>query len=330
MKKLTLIIALFAIIAISCEREFDPSTHSDKEKFKIEFFAETFRQNLEPMAKRSSGANQIASQNPHGRDWRIKYLVFDEEDRLVMEKGHREYDFYDVDGNFSDDFWKMSFELEKGKYKVGAIYYEDAEDYALTVNDNLNDPPYMVPENTSDVFVAPFFEITVEGDSTYAPTQLKRINGALSVEITDSVKAEAVTLRMSVRYHAEHQIFPFEGQLYDISDEIYYDTWSMFNLKPKVGEINVIAPFGAAFPPNVNADGKFDVFLGLYDSSGELLGSKIVDNVVIRTNYRTKISGPLFDLLTPEGPGPVDTTVSGDFTIDIQEDYSGEDIEIEF
>ncbi len=74
----------------------------------------------------------------------------------------------------------------------------------------------------------------------------------------------------------------------------------------------------------------YNFTLSLYNNNGQLLGSKTVNNITIKSNFHTIAKGTLFDVIpdpnTPTEPIKKDNS----FSITVNENFSGDDILINF
>ncbi|AIM36407.1 hypothetical protein KO02_06610 [Sphingobacterium sp. ML3W] len=327
MKKILFFI-LLAMFLLGCSKKDGPNP-IDKKLYNVAFTAKSFKVTTEPISLK--GANKKSqttlAENEHfGRPTRIRFVIFDSNENIIINSNRSIIPYLNEEN--VENFWNFKFQLPKGNYKLGVVMYYDEDDYLISIKNTLNGDHSLTLENTRDVFAKRFSEFIVEGDSTYAPLELKRLNGQLMVQLSDAVKAEAGYLRITSLQYA--LINPFIDQLYLGEEENYMYASSTYDLKDSVGKTNTIYTTNL-FPKSVINGSNFNIKLSLLDKNRVLIGSKDITDVLIKSNYRTRLTGPIFDLITsiPPDPEPTPKSNSG-FTISINNIFENEILDVGF
>lgn len=326
MKK-NIVISLVLFLLIGCKKDNEHTSNSDR-LFDVTFTAKEFQQDLTVISEKKA-TNLVSNQSPEdyfrSRYSRIRFLIFNSNGDIAINLDRSMIPY--LNEETTEDFWKFNIQLAKGTYKVGAVFYNAEEGAPLFIKDKINGNHYLDIFNLSEeVFVKKFTEFVVSSDSTYSPIELNRLNGLLMVQLSDAVKSEAASFRIS--YSQYSIINPFLNELY-IGDEENYFTQSLsFSLKDSVGKENTI--FQTPILPKSSTNGSnFDITLSLFDNKGKLIGSKKVNNVLIKSNYRTKLTGPIFDLIT-ETPTNPESKNKSNFKIEMNTIYNNNIINKEF
>lgn len=312
MKKITITFFLLSAVLSSCSKKEESATDPELKKpaatetklHQIKFRATGFQQTHEKFTK-------VASTSPTPTPpLLVKQLDFS----LISQDGQKillnNAEMINIQQTpKTPDFGRLNIALPKGKYILYVFGYNAGKLVRFTANGHsFNYIDHKAVNNSQKkISIYPQFEtfaystgvFSVNGDSTYAPLILERINSRLIVEVED-LPAAATEMRV----------------LADQSTRLdYIEPKDSRSSKPIRGYVvstpiaDKLFSFDLYAPSNIEQE----IELSIYDATGTILAKRTVEKVVFKENTVTKLKGKL---LNQQGDAGFEVITFQDFPAD--------------
>lgn len=321
---------LFGLLLIalgSCSKSNIEKKTLDDELYTISFKASTFEQSHETMSLKTPNITKTASTGASAIG--IKQLLF-----VVCDENHFPLSYSRKDHNTG----LVDFKLKNGKYIIKAIAttFDQSESELLNENNNSvalylpkktvydeSGKPFLTSYNSGEVFIG-YRNIEVNKDSTYSDLKLDRFSSRIDLNIKDLSPSDLSYIEIKTKIG--HVLVggigssPFEGTRYagsTISPDNNVEYRVIVDAKTKANQSNSIFRFdlitkGQTFL-NLSEKNAY-VTITAYNTKNEVISTKGVENVKLKPNTITNLTGNLFDEFNRNKNAGIQVTYNTDFS----------------
>lgn len=319
MKKTLVILALLPLLFFSCKKGGSTDEPKPEEqKFKVNFNAKLMGIDVSPMGLKSSTSK--STNNIYLTDESvdvIEYFVYDNSENLVA---HKVAKLFDNSGVFDESSLVYNIELPNGEYKVCVL---GKSSLVNTVNESLGSDKISLMSigtkyadrdiiNFTAIYGFKPTKFTVSNTATSNELILKRLSAQIELIIKDAIPENAKFLFFGGTL--SNFVVPFNsprnlpGKAF-----IKFDLDSVRNNTDKVLRSSFIPEHLSTSEPFYLKS--YDILI--YDKENKYLGTKTIENVYFKENYKTKLFGDFFDTLTENNKSNI-------FNIEFDHTYIGE------
>lgn len=286
MKQLFLsMVLLLGLVACSNDNEISPVNEKGHE---VVFNVSTLDVSVEPMSRATSPASDVLTN--------ISYCVKNTVTKKVYE-GTQSL------ANAGSDFGIIKLWLPFGNYEVTFLGYgeKNVNGSAMMYYDNDYNALWVNVKN-KDSFIESQ-EISIEQETAKIDINLKRLNGALVVRLSDEIPTDIGKIEVNLGFFPKWSVSD-EKAYYEGNDGLttkFTDELTISN--------SLVDEYVYYVLPQTNRSVNFTI----YDKAGAKLGSTSVQ-VDFYQNRRTIVSGNLLDIISQK---PFSITVTDDWEDDV-------------
>lgn len=259
---LLFLVVAIAFVAASCQTD-DLQISKGSDEVQVSFSVDDFRQEVTPMPKAVSAESSMLLY--------YSYYIYSEGGELV-KSGRRSID--------DPSYTLLNVYLKPGKYFalfVGNNVVENADSYWKTI---VKEPS---PSGEASFGATISFIVDSAGSKSH-DVVMRRLVGRVEVDIQDQIPENFGSLEVNVL------LFPQEyslslGKAYKAKSNVKTSFTSRQLLDKKVWF------YSFSNSEIWNKELQFTV----YSTKGEVISSKRVPNLIVKTNYLTKLTGNMFD-----------------------------------
>jgi|GEM_PF-2167555 len=305
-------LTILSFLLIACKKDVPkPSLIDGEENYKIKFSATGFRTSVEPISKKASNkANSIVNDSIQ----KMNFFIYNQDNYLVGNYAQTRNDV---------NFGTLETKLGPGTYKIGVVAYPQFTGLYVSPTDIFHsiyytpnyDHPYVeLGNNNKESFTSGYHEIIVKQDSTYAPIELKRLNAILEIEILDALPNDAAYLTVGATQGTSVQLFRGD----DLSAATEYLS-NYFDLSEFSGQKNI--KLQAVVYQQKKSGSKINLNISVHNSNRQRIKNIIINDVLFKSNFKTKVAGELFGGVVGNENIGVSTTIIKEFEGDIEVDF---------
>lgn len=299
MKIILTTLLLLPLLFLSCKKEDNRTVPKpENELVKVKFRTAEFEKTITPYGLLSSTSANRSGSTERAKITNLVLLVYDVHNRLVLTKENftaTRDSYLPVEGSFNFDL-----ELPKGEYRIGLVGHNrqyggliytfderEFDNHQLRVDGAVSSMFDLNIVTIRDSYYYPYRDITIKSDTTFAPFKMERLTARLELEILDEIPSEVAYIL--VGGDIPMSIFPFSQTKSSISREGYISLYGGNSIGPK----NVVLS-SSIYPHFNGTSNTHKIQISMRNKDGRRVGYKAIDNVILKPNTITKLSGKLF------------------------------------
>ena len=295
MKKSLIILALLPLLFFGCKKGGSTDEPKPEETFKVSINVTGFSQDITPMNKRSSSTKSASNASEPLPITTLELFVYTQQGNLVVKKTNflKDNNYNTIPGSE-----KFDLVLPKGNYKIGLLGHNRQYGGIVYTFDEreMNGHSLRVDGagfdfnkiSVKDAYVHRYSDVKLYSDTTFAPFQMHRYTSKLNVKIEDKIPNEVSSIRVGGSLVST--VYPFTNE----KNPSYKESYFVFSTTNNVGKENVV--LSTPIYPDANQPSRpMKIWISAYTADNTLLKSIQIDNLILKSNHVTTLSGKLFE-----------------------------------